>query len=366
MKRRANDKLIVFVIVRFKPRYIKMADALRKRGYDLIFIMGDNQYNREMFQGRHSKVRVLFFKNPEEALYICKEYKPLVFHVFVEKEYSVAYMLIRHKDELGKIIYSEYDLFWGYYRNSFKKSAKRAVEKEKYCFENADGICFRDWGGNFLEQYSDYNIKGKWIMLLDGCSEIKVKPGHFSSDELHLCYVGEVRSEKQFKNKDDTRLLQLAQRCEKEHVYLHVYPSVKNDVLFSTYISLSSRMKYFQFYDPLPHSDLIYQISAYDYGIEHANKNTEQQYMTEKMVIYGSSNKYFDYLDAELPIIAPLGIRQGKELEEKGVCVREDVMEVDFNYLRSVKEILKKAVLAAKEEYSMDQHIQKLIDLYIQ
>lgn len=363
-KNHQDRELIVFVIIKFKPRYIKIARALKTKHYRLVFIMHNTEFNkrsrREVLQG----IKTHFFGTPEEAMKICKRYNPLVYHVFAEKDYTVPYLLISNKEELGKIVYSGYDIFWGYYRNAFKKSAERAVKKERYCLENADGVCFRDWAGEFLEKESDYNISGKWIRFLDGCSGIPVRKRQNLSSELHLCYAGEVRSEKQFKDIDDTRLFLIAEKCEDAKVHLHVYPSVKNDEMFSTYISMSKNMNYFHFYEPLSYLNLIKKLSEYDYGIDCGNEKSEMKYITEQMFACSCANKYFDYLDAELPIITVCTEYQRKMFEEDGVCISADILDVDFDQLRNRREGLKIAVIQAKNKYAINNNIQKLIDFY--
>lgn len=363
-KHKGND-LIVFVIMQFKPRYVKMAQALIKKNYKLIFIMKDTEFNRKNRGEIPSGIRRYFFGSPEDALKVCKKYFPLVFHIFVEKDYETSYFLIRHKAELGKIVYSEYDLFWGYYKNSVKRSAQRAVAKERYCLENADGICFRDWGGNFLEENTDYHIQGKWVMLLDGCSGIQIEKK--SMEGLHLCFAGGVHASNQYGVYSHNNELQmLIDRCEKEHVHLHIYPTRKDHNLYAPYIAMSNGMKYFHFYDPLPYSKLIDCISQYDYGIDISLKPYEENTSTYTKAAYqyDSGNKYFDYLDAELPLIAPCAEILSDEFARKGVCIQESILTVDFDYLKEKKGSFQEAVRKAKADYNMEYNIQKLINLY--
>lgn len=362
-----KNQLVVFVIMQFKPRYIKMANALQSMDFKLCFVMEDNEINRGNRKEIPNGIRVRYFRTPEEALDICRKYTPLVFHVFVEKDYETAYYLMKNKKAIGKVIYSEYDLFWGYYKNAAKKSAERAVAKERYCFENADGICFRDWGGEFLEQNSDYKIQGKWIMLLDGCAGTQVDRSKKKLHGLHLCYVGGVYVGRQSGiYSHNNELLMLIERCEKEHVHLHIYPSRKNREIYAAYISMSKNMKYFHFHASLPYSQLIEQISQYDYGIDIALKPYEEttETYTAAAYRYDSGNKYFDYLDAELPLIAPCTEMLAEELEKRGVCIRENLLMVDFNDLNAKKARFREAVIQAKADLYMGKSIVKLIDLY--
>lgn len=360
-----DENLVIYIIDYFKPRYVKMAIALRKKNFKLIFVMKGTAYNKQFQEKMYGSFLVRYYNTPEEAFGICKEYKPLAFHVFVEREYSTSYLLIKNKDQLGKIIYSEYDLLWGFCTNIYKKSAERALARERFCFEHADGICFRDFGGQFLEERSDYKIKGKWISFLDYCSGIKINKKIREDSELHLCYAGQVYSEKQYT--DHTKIFQVAEKCEKEKVHFHVYPTIKNDDLFPTYISMSNSMKYFHFYHPLAYSDLIPRLSEFDYGIDFSDKETELKYVkdiSEQLLIHGFANKYFDYLDAELPIIAHIPERQCMMFEERGVCIRDDILKVDFGQLREKRRYFDDAILKAKKEYSIDDNINRLVEFY--
>ena len=359
-----ND-LIVFIIMHFKPRYVKMAKALKNRNFRLVFLMEDTEFNRINRFEIPAGIHICYFKSPEGAMRICKKYRPLVFHIFVEKNYETAYFLIKHKKQLGKVIYSEYDLFWGYYKNASKKSAERAVAKERYCFENADGICFRDWGGEFLEKNTDYDIRGKWVMLLDGCSGVQILKRSLRG--LHLCFAGGVNAGNVSGiYSHNNELLPLIDRCEKERVHLHIYPTRKDHILYASYIAMSNSMKYFHFYDPLPYSELINRISQYDYGIDISLKPYEETTCTYTKAAYryDSGNKYFDYLEAELPVIAPCAELLADEFEKKGVCIRENIMTVDFKFLAEKKGSFEEAVRKAKADYNMERNIQKLIELY--
>ncbi|MCM1231275.1 MAG: hypothetical protein NC489_14235 [Ruminococcus flavefaciens] len=358
-----ENSLVVFIIMLSKPRYIKIARALFEKQVNVIFVMYDIERNKRDEKNILSVANVVYFRTPEEALNICKTYCPFVYHVFVEKEYEVACNLIKNKKELGKVVYSAYDLFWGYYRNSIKKSAKIAVEKEKFCLENADGICFRDWGEDFLRENSNYKI-GRCVQLFDGCVGWKDTGTILNEDELSLCYVGEVRSDQIFRNEDDIRLIPMAQRCEKNRVHLHVFPSEYCGEKFNTYFKLDKELEYFHFYDPLPYQELIEIIGQFDYGIDYANENTEKKYVTQAQIKYVSMNKYFDYLDAGLPIIGRFPSKQAEMLAADGVLIKEDILSVDFEYLRKKRNDLKNVVLNKREKYNISNNIDRLIEFY--
>ena len=117
------------------------------------------------------------------------------------------------------------------------------------------------------------------------------------------------------------------------------------------------------------------ELSKYDYGIFPIKRmyfirglsltqgQTHIAYRKEELM-YATGNKYFDYLDAGLPIIAACPQKLMSFLETKGVVLNWAVEEYDFAEMRKRKGELKKRVLEEHSGLQMRQHIGELTALY--
>ena len=118
----------------------------------------------------------------------------------------------------------------------------------------------------------------------------------------------------------------------------------------------------------LDYDKLVNELSQYDYGIVPTKDNVWEKefsgYNTKYKYIYAATNKYFDYLDAGLPIIAGLPLKMVECLEKKGVLINWKNGQYDFEYLRKMKDKMKSNVMMVKEELRIGRHINKLLDFY--
>ena len=91
----------------------------------------------------------------------------------------------------------------------------------------------------------------------------------------------------------------------------------------------------------LNNEELIYEITKYDYGIHPAHEMSSRykrdDLLSNEKYIYLATNKYFDYLAADIPIIGGTLERQLDELESGWFVLRRPIEEIDFNELREKK-----------------------------
>ena len=117
------------------------------------------------------------------------------------------------------------------------------------------------------------------------------------------------------------------------------------------------------------YSELIMKISQYDYGCFFYTDGEDVPELESVDDIYYGSNynnsiqsRYFDYLDARLPIVATKSKKICDYLDELGVLVKMDIFNIDIEYLKKNKMRYKQNVERAREKMLIDNHIQKLID----
>ncbi len=79
---------------------------------------------------------------------------------------------------------------------------------------------------------------------------------------------------------------------------------------------------------------------------------------------YATTNKFFDYLDAGLPIVAAGPIKLAEYFEEKGVLLKKTIEEYDFEELRNRKKELKANVSTVRKAMQIENHIDELLEFY--
>lgn len=99
--------------------------------------------------------------------------------------------MIRHKKLFGKIVFAAYDLM----NDGYVQVSEKDNLKERYCLENADGIVWRWFSKEYLEEKKGFVYKGKSIQLLDYCKGFNIDGKRRPDDKLKLCFVtGEYMS----------------------------------------------------------------------------------------------------------------------------------------------------------------------------
>ena len=113
-------------------------------------------------------------------------------------------------------------------------------------------------------------------------------------------------------------------------------------------------------------------LSHFDYGVHPIKASAFENgivYNTKEKLIYCAVNKYFDYLEAGLPIIAahPKLMLQEMEKDMPGQIILNWTLEqYDFDEMRRRKAELKNNVLRGRGRLKMDNHIDRLKDFYKQ
>ncbi len=311
-------------------------------------------------------IKYYFYTKIEELMFLILQNKGAVIHIFADagNMYS-AYILIKFQCYIGKVVFENYDIVNGFYT----KLDNDILMLEQHCLENAAGVCYREYSLSFLTDILGIHIQGKTIRFWDYCSdEIYNYVNNNKESGLSLCYVGGVITEEEYPDCPFGGFLQFAEQCEKNKCHLHVYPSLWDEKRYKAYIQKDKESAYFHFHKTVDYDELIYEISQHDYGITLTKDSIWEEeksgYNTRHKYIYAGTNKYFDYLDAGLPIIAGLPLKMIQYLEERGVLINWTNGQYDFEYLKKNLEKMRHNVRQIKQELSVGNHINELLDFY--
>ncbi len=132
---------------------------------------------------------------------------------------------------------------------------------------------------------------------------------------------------------------------------------------------LENKYHNFKVFYGTPHEELLERISEYDYGcLLSTGGKLVAEMETHDGLYYGSSyinavtNKYFDYIDAGIPVIAKYQAKLCEFLEQYGILVRMDITDIDIDYLLKNREVYREKVKEAKKDLLIDNQIGRLID----
>lgn len=377
VKKADDKKSIVFLIEFAEPRVLKLQKVLAAKGYRITAVISRRAYthNGVLDEIRKNSVNAYEFQCAEEAMFYCIKSRPYMIHIFSAwDDCSLAYIFIHQKKLFSKVILERYDVLNGMYRrigNHSDEECEKILLQERFCMEHADGICFRCFSKDFLEQDLNFCFWGKTLRFLDYYEK---EYEHSDMDivskenELSLVYVGGIITEKEKPLFPGACFLELGKKCEMNKCHLHIYPVYWDEEKWQDYIELDRKSEYFHFHRPVEYKSLSQEISQYDYGIHpyrgNAMGSTNADFLKKYKFLYCGINKIFDYLSAGLPIIAPMPVKQIEEIEEKQMLLRWTLEEFDFDFLKKEKKRMKENVKKNRRYFMIENHIQELIDFY--
>jgi hypothetical protein len=361
---------IVLVVEAFSPRVVKIAEALKDVGKDVIVYLNIGMKQRPVWMKflqalENTAIEFKFYTYIEELIFGLIQNKGGVIHIFSNMYCLYPYILVKLQDYIGNVVFENYDIANGFYTNIDEKH----LQIERYCMENARGVIVRWFSMEDIFDMLDFRIKGKTFRFLDYCSgetnPVVRKGSRDESRELTICYVGGVVTEE---DNSYGGFIEIAKKCEEHHCHLHVYPSSWDEVRYEKYIEESQKSEYFHFHKPIPYDELIDTISKYDYGMFPSRSDVLEKercgVYTKYTFIYCATNKFFDYLDAGLPIIAGFPLKFSEYLEKENVLFRWNMEQYDFELLKQKREEMQKNVFHAWEKLHINNHIYELIRFY--
>ncbi len=379
---RKNSKQIVFIIgiEMGMPRTVKILGALKKCGYEVIvlcYVAADGTIVKKELD--EYGITVYKCNYIEEMMYKMLNYNPLVYYIDpVWGDCTWADILIQQKEMFGKIVLTLYDVL----NDGFASVSEKQKDLERYALENADGIVWRWFSKQRLEE-KGMCFKGKSIQFLDYCSvggEQTQVGGKEDNEEIKFCLVSGY-ADALFEQASDN-----SQGYNLEAKIRDVLPRLLKDSkcsfhMFIWELSESNRAECrrleeeydnFKVFWKCEHKEVLNMISEYDYGIQLCTG--EGKDVPDDVSIngrhYGSayknavSNRFFDYLDAGIPIVATQPRKLCDFLAEYNVVIKMDLSNLDVEYLRNNKFFYKENILKAREELEINHQIGRLINFF--
>lgn len=318
------------------------------------------------------------YATPSEALHLATRFRPVAYHVFSNWNFDVATLLIRHKP--GKIVFDNYDVLAGTLLKNFAHIYHREIEQERFCLENADGLCCRDLESQCVKR-SGYRFGGRRILIMDCCwGGLPMSPKFPSRRDsgFHVVNCGNIpigtESEWVIHQKELSGVAKalIGQGLLAQSIHFHIYPvhgawtGAKRESTVDAGTSNGISI-FFHLHDRVPPDQLQGTLMQYDAGLYHVLVGANPPTYNHWKFVYTSGNRVFDYLDAGLPVI----IHGSKFMEfvvrRAGVDIRveEQLSGQARRYLRGENtESLRQTASRASSRLAITRHIPKLAAFY--
>lgn len=370
------ERQVVIVADQPRSREAKLGHALREAGYCAVLLCR----RRPTFDATRYFDAVHSFDSTWEALRIACDYSPVAYHVMVNSDYRVAETFIRHRP--GPVVVDSYDVIAGMYTAEFMNARPAyadEIERERYCLESAGGVSCRSHECDYLQREMGY-VLPPTVHHADGCWNHLSNDRGFDADGIHVVYAGKAVPERAggdpFAAEGHKKWL--AEALARQQIHFHLYPDFDSSGTgfedhFRDYRELERRSPYFHLHRPVAPDDLIGELARFDLGIFVYNTIAAPSWapfpLTPAKLKHCTSNKFFDYVDAALPIIhntAPDSLLAGLvDAHGAGVSVRDVPVEAWGDTIRSLDlERLRAGAVAARSAYDVRRGAQSLIAFY--
>lgn len=379
-ERKTDTNLIVIISGHLSSRTIKIAGALKREKYDVVLLSyfnGTNPWNLDELQ----KIGIPIFpcKHIAEMLYYALQYDPLVY--FFEPRWGDclwAEIMLKNKQYWGKIVLGLYDIM----NDGFTESTEDELATERYALEHADGIVWRWFSKEYLEEKKGFRYQGKSIQFPDYCDHKteEIVPKKSDSSVVKLCfvcgygddYVGNRACETEYA--DWARIGEILEKIGNRkdcvfHFYTGALRNGENIVRCEQY---EMQYKNFKCFFATEHNKLLKKLEDYDYGCElwtNGEAPPDDMLMPVERY-YGSQynnsvrNAYFDFLSAGLPVITTQASKMRDYLSADDVMIRMTLSDLDIDFLKGHKQYYKAKVTERRKEWDIDNQISRLIQFF--
>ncbi|RMD87189.1 MAG: tetratricopeptide repeat protein, partial [Candidatus Dadabacteria bacterium] len=365
----SSNKRVVFVCDTPRAREVKFAYGLKKSGWEVYLLYSSEpNFDFTLFFDSYKK-----YNSAEHALYEAEQYAPRLCHVFSLAADKTSMEFI--KEKFVPIIFDTNDVFGGSINEAFS-----LVSMQRYCIENADGLCCRDLQIVDICKSLGYKRSRKNILMQEYTWN---DPEYYGGpvddkrwgEEPTIVAIGNFPIEKKGQG---VGLLEISKALTAHKIHFHIYPhwfyhNISDEEfsdLFSDYIELQESTPYFRLHRPIAMTELVYTISKYDFGfgataeatlgIVHERSPTHFR--------FGGSGRNVDYLDALLPVISTRNLCfQYRRLNQYGLAIDGGPPFLD-NPIPVLEKFRNEHVIEqlkkARKQESVLAHIPRLIRFY--
>ena len=316
-----TDGLVVMVADHPRSREAKLASALKHAGWRTVLL----HRNPAAFATRDYFAETHRYSNHWSALRHAAEFAPVAYHVMVSGDYRVADTFVRHRP--GPVIVDPYDVIAHMYTDDFldvHPAVRKEIPCERYCLENADGLCCRHREVDHLVEQCGYRVAAR-VFVEDGCWNLDARPSRGSAGastslgtvtsantlavERQVAYVGAIHNPSDSGERGERASADfvaagfskpIAEALARSGVDVHLYSGSSCDPPKISHPRI-------HYHDPVPADRIAAELASHDFGAllysEDVINTGARWFVTPAKINACTSNKLFDYLDAGLPIL---------------------------------------------------------------
>ena len=375
------------VFTQLKPSYwqFKTALTLRKRGHKTELVSLLEKFDREEYLKAYDKILCPGFKNLKVKTVLKQTFlHPIIVFSFLinllilkpriaicegPPHYLSAFFIWFFRNRC-KRVYFPYDMVSSRYKEPKKYSLPREIWGEDYSFRNCDAIIYKS------AKY-ELNLLPKKFKI-----ERKLKLGFPSYAQKDLFVEPSLKNKLSRKDKK-IHLVNAGTYTEGTLLYLSMA-----DYLYNL-LKLGFQVHFFSVSQTLTKKDvekitkgekelekslhvsdkffspkaLSEELSKYDYGL---NINYLSDIAKDKAKEIAATNKLASYLEAGIPIFINKEVKYFSNIVNKNgiglVVEKKDMSDLKEKVKKINYSILTKNVLKFREKYSMESHIDELIE----
>ncbi|MEW6235204.1 MAG: hypothetical protein AB1656_07435 [Candidatus Omnitrophota bacterium] len=292
------SRLAVLVSDFPRSREAKIAYGLQQNGWKVVLLHKEEPtFDPAQYCAEHRS-----YRSSWEALLLASQYSPVVYHVFSCWNFNTAELFVRHRP--GKIVFDDYDVLAGMVdEERLESKYPKQLNKERYCLENADGLCCRSIETQYAKRHHGYKYSGSRIFFPEMCWNTDFHtPKKNDFDKFCVALVGNlsINADEEI-NHPNNYHLQMALYLSQYSVYVRMYCPVidKNEPFLQQLMQTNSFISRHW----LSPDRLIQDMFFFCHGGMLCCPSVESDAMYRRTKRnYGIGNKVFDFIDAELPI----------------------------------------------------------------
>jgi hypothetical protein len=304
-------KRVVFVAETPLRREGKFAYALKRAGWDVVLL----HRRPPGFSDLSDFAEVQKYTSPWEAVELAAKAGAPIIHHLSQSFDATGVCLVDNKP--ARVIVDMYDIQYGAAAN--KPAAERSlsvdIAKQKYCLEKADAVCTADIQLQYWRKMKGVGRGKPTIFFPNYCWDRDVLPPRRSDGEVHIVQAGGMSVETEgFQDIGSFHVVRrLVEAGFHFDIYLHPFLYYGKETpqfakSFADYLSLQSNTGRVHFHDSVPNNRLVAELSQYDFGFAMMNAPTFPDiawtHYNPALMDYLLAGRFYDYLDAGLPILA--------------------------------------------------------------
>ncbi len=358
-----REDLAVLVTHGMWNRVAKVALALKLRGFTVVLLHTDDNFDRLDPEIRELFDHACTYTSPEDAVVQGAAFSPIAYHVFCNWNYEVARAFVLARP--GVVVVDTKDVIAGFVRPPTLRRYPGRVDDERFCLENADGVCCSDLRTQFLKRRMGYRLPPR-LLWFDYCwpagftGRLQEKPA-----AKRVASVGSIEADPASRQAYGYELGRL---LAEKGISFHLFPSHRSNVVrlragIAQTISpdLATNI---HVHETQPFLSLARELSGFHAGVlvsnVDVNYDDENETYFPFMADYLIASRLFDYHEAGLAILMqPMRI-PSRLFRDAGVIV-------EVRRLADIPEIVSSSSVAGSAvapTLRLDYHAHRLPRFY--